>query len=115
MEDKGQTQGLEGTLFHLLEHGGRGGDPMILLSLVNLMGLINLIGHRMGVDMGSLVTGVSGEKESGKGFPSRPVPREIPPPLAGLLGSLLGAPGATGGTAGPPPVGSPPGPEGKKG
>lgn len=49
MGEKEQRQGLETTMFQLLELKDQGSDPLILLSLVNLMGLINLIGHRLGI------------------------------------------------------------------
>ncbi|NHM26627.1 hypothetical protein G7K71_06410 [Desulfofundulus sp. TPOSR] len=87
MGEKGQHQGLEATLFQLLEQKGHSTDPLILLSLVNLMGLINLMGYRFGtqgqeakVEAGG--KGVAGSSRSGN--------RETPPQLANFLGSLLG-------------------------
>ncbi|MGB9802904.1 MAG: hypothetical protein ACPLRU_07645 [Desulfofundulus sp.] len=86
-DEKGQHQGLETTLFQLLEQKGYSTDPLILLSLVNLMGLINLMEHRLGVQRQE-AKGEAGGK--GAGGPSRPGNRETPPQLAGFLGSLLG-------------------------
>ncbi|SHJ74258.1 hypothetical protein [Desulfofundulus thermosubterraneus] len=87
MGEKGQHQGLEATLFQLLELKGQSTDPLILLSLVNLMGLINLMGHRFGVQGEEPKIQTGGK---GAGGPSRTGSRETPPQLANLLGSLLG-------------------------
>lgn len=45
MEEKAFPQGLEAVLFRLLEKS-RESDPLVLLCLVNLMGMINLIARR---------------------------------------------------------------------
>ncbi|MDK2889320.1 MAG: hypothetical protein PWP72_2198 [Thermoanaerobacter sp.] len=90
MEEKGQHQSLETTLFRLLEQKGPSTDPLILLSLVNLMGLINLMGYRLGISGKDAAVRAGGK---GEGSSPRPANREIPPQLAGLFGSLLGPAG----------------------
>ena len=51
MEEKAVPQGLEAVLFRLLEKG-RESDPLVLLCLVNLMGMINLMARRAGREEG---------------------------------------------------------------
>lgn len=52
-DDDVRFAGMEETLFKLLKAGGAGnieqGNLLILLSLVNLMGIINIISHRAGI------------------------------------------------------------------
>lgn len=51
--EEARYAGMEGTLFELLKAGGAGnieqGNLLILLSLVNLMGIVNIISHRAGI------------------------------------------------------------------
>lgn len=53
MVNQDQKSGLENTLFSLLERGGgpdlNQGSLLILISLVNLMGIINLLAQRSGI------------------------------------------------------------------
>lgn len=92
--------GVESTLFQLLENSGARemdqGNLLILLSLVNLMGIINIINNRLGAEKGAEdgMEGISpeGSPESaprGKGLPFDPSP---------LLAMLAGK---DGGTVGP--------------
>ncbi|MFZ5650606.1 MAG: hypothetical protein ACOY4I_07105 [Bacillota bacterium] len=51
--EEARFAGMEETLFALLRAGGAGnmeqGNLLILLSLVNLMGIVNIISHRAGI------------------------------------------------------------------
>ncbi|OAT82953.1 hypothetical protein [Desulfotomaculum copahuensis] len=95
MSGNSESGSLEGTLFHLLNTGAgqqmEPGNLLLLVSMVNLMGLVNLIGHRLGVDvMSAPPVGPDAAAPSGGGRSAAPA---VPPNLAGLLGSLLGPPG----------------------
>jgi len=52
MAEQNQPTGLENTLFSLLEKGGgpelSQANLLILMSLVNLMGILNLLGQKAG-------------------------------------------------------------------
>lgn len=52
MAEQVQKSGLENTLFSLLERGGGSemnqANLLILISLVNLMGIVNLVAQRLG-------------------------------------------------------------------
>lgn len=119
-EDGSKQAGIEETLFQLLQAGGgremEQGNLLILLSLVNLMGIISIINHRMGiramaepdpaVSRPEAVQADGGPGEAaGGGAPSfdpssllsmlggKGGPGVSPGQLAGLLNRLMGPPG----------------------
>ncbi len=97
--------GIEGTLFELLENSGARdmdqGNLLILLSLVNLMGIINIINSRLGTAKGA-GAGTEGISPAGPGPEGSPEPAPgrkgqpfDPSPLLAILA------GKGGETAGP--------------
>lgn len=92
-EEEAKYTGMEETLFKLLKDGGaRGmeqGNLLVLLSLVNLMGIVNIISHRAGIkgtDFSTADGGAEGARpevirSGGKGPPFDP---------SALLGMLEG-------------------------
>lgn len=125
MSNSGSTgTGLESTLYSLMEmeskHGIEQGNMLIMISLVNLMGLVNLVGHRMGVQMSippvtlapgekARATANAGNKRAGEDATGKDGPGMSPQHLANLLGALLGPPpgGPRPPAPGPMPVGKP--------
>lgn len=63
-EEEVKYTGMEETLFKLLKDGGAGGmeqdNLLVLLSLVNLMGIVNIISHRAGIKGANVYTADSG-------------------------------------------------------
>jgi len=122
-EEEVKYSGMEETLFKLLKDGGTAGmEPenlLVLLSLVNLMGIVNIIGHRAGIkgaDYQSAEGGTEGvrskEPESRSGSKGPPFD---PSALLGILAGKEGA-GANPGQLADlfnrfmtPPSGKPPG------
>lgn len=125
MSNRGNTgTGLESTLYSLIEmeskHGIEQGNMLIMISLVNLMGLVNLLGHRMGVQMAvppvtldagekERVTANAGNKRAGEDAAGKEGPGLNPQHLANMLGALLGPPpgGPRPPAPAPMPVGKP--------
>lgn len=63
MEEKAFSQGLEAVLFRLLEKS-RENDPLVLLCLVNLMGMINLMMRHAGQgETGGAAQGAPGKTD----------------------------------------------------
>ncbi|MCL6610427.1 MAG: hypothetical protein K6T66_02680 [Peptococcaceae bacterium] len=107
-EEGVRRPGIEETLFQLLENSGAGtmeqGNLLILLSLVNLMGIINIINYRIGADKGG-GTGTAGPGPGAAGREGSPDTAPggrgspfDPSPLLDLLGRFAAPPG------GPPRV-----------
>ena len=92
-EEEAKYTGMEETLFKLLKDGGAGGmeqeNLLVLLSLVNLMGIVNIISHRAGIKGTDALTADGGaegvrpeeNRSGGKGPPFDP---------SALLGMLAG-------------------------
>lgn len=91
---------IEETLFQLLRAGGQGnmeqGNLLILLSLVNLMGLINIINYRIGIKKGHEDLSTGGP-EAG---PRANAPSFDPAPLLAMLGGKDGTGASAGQLAG---------------
>lgn len=115
-DDGSKHAGIEETLFQLLQAGGGRdmdqGNLLILLSLVNLMGIINIINHRMGVRTALDSDPAGGSRESSRALPFDPAhllsmlggkdgSGVNPGQLAGLLSRIMATPG--GQTQGPAP------------
>lgn len=131
VEEGANRPGIEETLFQLLERGGAGGmdqgNLLILLSLVNLMGIVNTINYRMGNHKPvpeRVPETAAGEK--GPAFDPSPLLAMLggkgrgpagPGQLAGLIERFMGPPGGV--PRGPAPVvaggGPGPAPEGDAG
>ncbi|MCL6478008.1 MAG: hypothetical protein K6T65_06285 [Peptococcaceae bacterium] len=100
-EEGARHANLEETLFHLLSSGGGRemdqGNLLVLLSLVNLMGIINIINFRLGIKQGAGADSGAGRPEvarPGSGPETGPEtgPRGKVPPFdpASLLAMLGG-------------------------
>ncbi|MFZ5634626.1 MAG: hypothetical protein ACOY40_17500 [Bacillota bacterium] len=61
---------IEETLFQLLQSGGGRdmdqGNLLVLLSLVNLMGIINIINYRLGIKQGAGADSTAGQPEAAR-------------------------------------------------
>ncbi|MFZ5646205.1 MAG: hypothetical protein ACOY30_01130 [Bacillota bacterium] len=96
--EEARFAGMEETLFELLKAGGAGnieqGNLLILLSLVNLMGIINIISYRAGIKNFPLE--MNYDQKDGEGRPEesaeKPGMRGLAVDPAALL-SILGGKG----------------------
>ncbi len=106
-EEGAKYAGTEEIMFQLLAGGGKNmeqGNLLIMLSLVNLMGIINIISHKMGVKPGVEARGAgvpeAGREDGGRGeAPEKKAPPVDPATLLSMLHYFM-----------PPPGGQPQGP-----
>jgi len=98
-EEGVKFSGIEETFFHLLEAGGakdmEQGNLLIMLSLVNLMGIINIINYRIGLGKGVPAGGPREGTGAGEG-PGEATRHSAPPLDPASLLAMLGGKGGSG-------------------